>query len=227
MAAPGASEMVVVVTGGDPVDPAHLDAVAPGARVIAADSGIEHAQALGLSIDLAIGDFDSVAAGCLAQAEAAGAVVERHPVAKDATDLELALDAAVAHRPARIHVLGGHGGRLDHLLGNALLLASPAYESARVTAQMGAALLTVVWRSAVLTGPVGDLVSLVPLHGAAEGVTTTGLLYPLVREDLRPGSTRGISNELTQPRAEIQVEHGVLVAVQPGSLGTHHQEHAR
>jgi thiamine pyrophosphokinase len=226
MAAPGASEMVVVVTGGDPIDPAHLDAVSPDAHVIAVDSGIEHAQAIGLAIDLAIGDFDSVAADCLARAEAAGAMVERHPVAKDATDLELALDAAVALRPARIHVLGGHGGRLDHLLGNALLLAAPAYASAEVTAQMGAALLTVVRRSAVLTGPAGDLVSLVPLHGAAEGVTTTGLLYPLVHEDLRPGSTRGISNELAQPAATVQLETGVLVAVQPGLLGTH-QEHPR
>ena len=202
-------------------------AVAPDAHVIAVDSGIEHAQALGLAIDLAIGDFDSVAEAALARAQAAGAVIERHPEAKDATDLELALDAAMALRPARIHVLGGHGGRLDHLLGNALLLGAPAYAGAAVTAQMGAARLTVVRRSAVLTGPVGDLVSLVPMHGAAEGVTTTGLLYPLVREDLRPGSTRGISNELTQPPATVQIERGVLVAVQPGSLGTHHQEHPR
>jgi thiamine pyrophosphokinase len=227
MAAPGASEMVVVVTGGDPIDPAHLDALAPDARVIAADSGIEHAQALGLAIDLAIGDFDSVTADGLAQAVAAGAVLERHPEAKDATDLELALDAAVALRPARIHVLGGHGGRLDHLLANALLLAAPAYAAVDVTAQMGAARLTVVRRAARLTGPVGDLVSLVPLHGGASGVTTTGLLYPLAREDLRPGSTRGISNELVESPASVELEDGVLVAVQPGSLGTHHQEHPR
>ncbi len=227
MAAPGASDMVVVVTGGDPIDPAHLDGVSPDAYVVAVDSGIEHAQALGLAIDLAIGDFDSVTADGLARAEADGAVIERHPEAKDATDLELALDAAVALQPARIHVLGGHGGRLDHLLGNALLLAAPAYATAAVTAQMGAARLTVVRRAAALTGPLGDLVSLVPLHGAAEGVTTTGLLYPLAHEDLRAGSTRGISNELIESPATVQIESGVLVAVQPGSLGTHHQEHQR
>jgi thiamine pyrophosphokinase len=219
--------MVVVVTGGDPIDPAHLGPVAAGAHVIAVDSGIEHAQALGLVIDLAIGDFDSVAPDRLALAEATGAVVERHPIAKDATDLELALDAAVALGPLRIHVLGGHGGRLDHLLGNALLLASPAYAAVDVTAQMGAARLTVVRSSVELTGPVGDLVSLVPLHGAAEGVTTSGLLYPLVREDLLPGSTRGISNELTGSPATVQIERGVLVAVQPGALGPHHQARPR
>ena len=42
-------------------------------------------------VDLAIGDFDSVASDALARVEAEGAVVERHPAAKDATDLELAM----------------------------------------------------------------------------------------------------------------------------------------
>ena len=227
MAAPGASETVVVVTGGDAVHPDDAGDVPPGAHVIAVDSGIEHAQALGLVIDLVIGDFDSVAPRSLSLAEASGAVVERHPVAKDATDLELALDAAIALGPARIHVLGGHGGRLDHLLGNALLLAAPAYAAAQVTAQMGAARLTVVRRRAELTGPLGGLVSLVPLNGVAHGVTTSGLLYPLLGEDLQPGSTRGISNEITRSPATVQIDDGVLVAIQPGVLGTHHQERSR
>jgi thiamine pyrophosphokinase len=67
----------------------------------------------------------------------------------------------------------------------------------------------------------------VPLHGPALGVTTSGLLYTLDHEDLHPGSTRGVSNELTRSPGRVSIEHGVLVAIQPGSLGTHHEEHLR
>ena len=75
--------------------------------MIAADSGIDLALALGLHVDVAIGDFDSVSAAGLATVEAAGALVERYPAAKDATDLELALDAAIALEPAHVIVVGG------------------------------------------------------------------------------------------------------------------------
>jgi thiamine pyrophosphokinase len=224
MAAPGASDTVLVVTGGDPIDRAHLPALAPGATVIAADSGVEHAHALGLVVDLAIGDFDSVSPDALARAEAEGAKVDRHPIAKDATDLELALDAALALAPTRVHILGGHGGRLDHLLANALLLAAPAYAAMEVTAQMGAARVTVVRHEARLVGPLGDVVSLLALNGPARRVTTRGLLYPLSGDDLHPGSTRGVSNELIEDDATVTLDDGVLVAIQPGLIGTHHQE---
>jgi thiamine pyrophosphokinase len=227
MAAPGASDMVMVVTGGDPIDRAHLPLLGRRTTVIAADSGIEHAHALGLVVDLAIGDFDSVSSAALARAVAEGAKVDRHPVAKDATDLELALDAALALAPSRVHVLGGHGGRLDHLLANALLLAAPAYASLEVTAQMGAARLTVVRREASLAGPLGDVVSLLALHGPATGVITRGLLYPLDGDVLHPGSSRGVSNELIEDRATVTLGGGVLVAIQPGQIGTHHQETPR
>ncbi len=224
MAAPGASDTVVVVTGGDAVDPAHLPGLTAGTTVVAADSGIDHAHALGLRVDLAIGDFDSVTEGGLARATEGGARVERHPAAKDATDLELALDAALALRPRRVHVLGGHGGRLDHLLANALLLASPAYASVELTAQMGAARVTIVRDVAELRGARGDLVSLIPAHGPARAVTTRGLRFPLDHEDLQPGSTRGISNELLDAVATVTLTAGVLVVVQPGSLDPPHQE---
>ena len=222
MAAPSASDTIIVVTGGDPVDPAELGHIPEGALVIAADSGVELAQLLGLPIELAIGDFDSVDPAALSAAEAAGATVERHPAAKDATDLELALDAAIERHPARIHVLGGHGGRLDHLLANALLLAAPAYADAEIVAHMGPARVTVVRRVAQLLGSPGDLVTLLAAHGVARGVRTEGLLYPLVDEDLHPGSTRGVSNELVAPHAIVRLTDGVLLAVQPGQRGTHH-----
>ena len=222
MAAPGASDTVVVVTGGDPVDPAHLPALPREAFVIAADSGVDRALALGLVVGLAIGDFDSVEPASLLHVAERGAAVERHPVAKDATDLELALDAALQRGAARIVVIGGYGGRLDHLLANALLLASPAYADVAIEAQMGPAHVTVIRDQAALAGPAGDLVSLFAMHGDALGVRTEGLLYPLDDEVLRPGATRGVSNELTTGIATVSIRGGVLVAVQPGQLGTHH-----
>ncbi len=164
------------------------------AWVIAADGGIAHAFALGLTVDEAIGDFDSASMADLDRVRASGGRVETHPVAKDATDLELALELAVRRGAHRVVVIGGHGGRFDHWLGNAFLLAAPQYASVELVARMGTATLTVIRRSAELHGTPGELVSLLPVHGPASGVRTEGLLYPLVDEDLPVGTTRGVSN---------------------------------
>ena len=57
-----------------------------------------------------------------------------------------------------------------------------------------------------------------PVAGTAHGVHTTGLRYPLLGEDLLPGSTRGVSNELLGAEATVSVGDGVLLAVQPHAL---------
>jgi thiamine pyrophosphokinase len=219
---------VVVFAGGDRV-PAGLGGVLPPeAYVIAADSGIEQAQTLGWPIDLAVGDFDSVSPEALAAAERAGARIERHPAAKDATDLELALAAAAALEPREIVVAGGAGGRLDHLLGGILALAGADASStgAEIRAYLGPARIHVVRSQVVLDGEPGEIVTLLALDGPAHGITTSGLLYPLADESLLPGSTRGVSNELVGGRATVTVGSGVLLAVLPGELGTHqHQRH--
>jgi thiamine pyrophosphokinase len=208
----------VVVTGGDPIDPSVLAHVPEGAVVIGVDSGTQHALDLGLRVDLAVGDFDSLAAVALAEVTSSGARVERHPPAKDATDLELGLAAALALGAVRVVVLGGHGGRLDHLLANALLLAAPPFADLAITAHMGPATVTVTrpGRDAAVSGPLGAVVSLLPVGGAATGITTTGLRYPLVGEDLAPGTTRGVSNELVAPEATLALAGGTLLVVQPG-----------
>lgn len=212
---------IVAVAGGDPV-PSHVARALPAdAMVIAADSGLTVATALGLTVDLVVGDLDSVEPRALARARAAGVEVEQHPADKDRTDLALAMDAAITRGADRIVVVGGHGGRLDHGLANALLLAAPAYADVDVVAHMGDATIRVVRTAATVSGTPGELVSLLPVHGPAHGVTTDGLLYPLRGEDLPIGSSRGVSNEFARPEARVQVESGVLLAVQPGVLGTH------
>ena len=206
--------VVVVVAGGDPPwDPAA--GLPEDATVIAADGGVDRALALGLHVDLAVGDFDSVSDGGLAAAAAAGARIDRHPVAKDATDLELALDAAIALVPNRIVVVGSDGGRLDHLLGSALLLADRRYAGAEIDAHLGEALIHVVHRCRTLAGAPGELVSLLPVHGPAEGVTTTGLAYPLRNETLPAGTSRGTSNVFAASEASVTVSWGCLLVVRP------------
>jgi thiamine pyrophosphokinase len=207
---------IVVVAGGDPGG-APAPPLPGGALVIAADGGVDRAHALDLRVDVAIGDFDSISGVGLAAAEAEGARIERHPAAKDATDLELALDAALALGPERVVVVGSSGGRLDHLLGSLLLLADERYAGVEIEAHLGSSRVDVVRGSRLLPGTPGGLVSLVPVHGPAEGVSTEGLEYPLHGETLPEGTSRGVSNVFAGSEARVTVERGCLLAVQPGA----------
>ncbi len=209
--------VVVVVAGGESPDPEVMRAIPEDAVVIAADGGLEHTRACGLAVAIAVGDFDSATPETVAAAEAAGARIERHPADKDATDLELALDAAMELRPRRVVVLAGVGGdRLDHLLSLFLLLASPGYAAIELDAHIGSAKAHVVRDERTLTGQQGELLSLFALHGPAEGVRTEGLAFALDGETLHPGSSRGVSNVLADETARISLQRGVLLAVRPG-----------
>jgi thiamine pyrophosphokinase len=213
--APGRA-VALVFAGGDPVD-GNVAARLPQAdvTVVAADSGVEVALALGRHVDLVIGDLDSADPAAVEAAAAGGAEVRRYHADKDQSDLELALHAARAGGAKRVIVVGGYGGRLDHFLANALLLASPAFADLDIEALVGEARITVIHHAANLSGSTGDLISLLAVGGAARGVRTSGLRFPLEGEDLLPGSTRGVSNEFSEPVATVSLDHGALLAVQP------------
>jgi thiamine pyrophosphokinase len=210
---PDSHTVIVVSSGGRPRPGAPLP---DASAVIAADGGIEHARALGLRVDVAVGDFDSAAAEAIEAASRAGARIERHPAEKDATDLELALDTALTFGPHRILVLGADAGRLDHLLAGVLALASESLTGVLVDALLGESRVHVVRGERTLTGEAGELISLLPVGGPAEGVTTEGLRYRLRGETLTPASSRGVSNVFAGKEARISVRRGVLLAIRPG-----------
>ena len=204
-------DVVVVASGQGP------KLAIPHARsVVAADGGLQRAHELGLAVDVVVGDLDSVTPDALAAAEAAGVRVVRHPPAKDATDLELALDEAVALGARRVLVVASAGGRLDHLLGSLLLLAAERYTALELDALVGEALVHVVRGGRTMHGAPGELLTLLPLGGPATGVTTVGLEYPLRGETLSPGTTRGVSNVFVEREARVALERGVLLAIRPG-----------
>src|SRR5262249_55038555 len=124
----------LVFAGGDAIPRAVGDRLDRDRLLIAAHSRLEHPHSLGFPAELPVGDLHSVDADLLRAAKANGTTIEHHPVEKDATDLELALEAARSHGATRVTVVGGTGGRLDHLLANALLLAAPRFGDLEIDA---------------------------------------------------------------------------------------------
>jgi len=217
-AIPGQTNRALVVTGGDNWTGPLPQFGSSITRVVAADSGVELALQLGLPVDVVIGDLDSASPEALREAQRLGATLEEHPADKDETDLELALDLVRADGARDVVVVGGAGGRLSHLIGIATLLASPKYTDIQISWLLphAAAHIATPKRVVTVDGAVGDLLSLIPVGGAASGVTTTGLKWTLHQESLTTTATRGISNEMLADCAEISVVEGTLLVIHEG-----------
>ena len=206
----------IVVAGGDaaPEDAGLL----PGADiVIAADSGAGWVASRGAVPDVVIGDMDSIDPGLLERLTAEGALIEAHPVEKNASDAELAVTRAVAAGADEVVILGGlRGERLDHELANLLLLADPRWQGIDLRVERAGTTVRCLRSGdrAELTGGAGDLVTLLPLGGDAEGVRTDGLRYGLRDETLPAGRSRGLSNEVEMPPASVSLKSGTLLVIE-------------
>ena len=190
----------------------------PGVIVIAADSGYDHAVALGLEVDVVIGDMDSITPDGLAAAKAGTPdVIEVEPD-KDETDLELAIGHAVGRGATSIDIHGGEAGSLGHLLGVALELTDARWREVEIRWHTagGIAQCVTSHRRVAIVGSPGDVVSLVPV-GDVDGVTTSGLKWALNDEPLPSGTTRGLRNELTNGGAAVSVRAGTLLAIWEGA----------
>ena len=215
----------IVLADGEPPTRRGLDAAWPGwddgvDLVVAADGGARLAASLGLSLDAWVGDGDSTPESDLLAMREMGVDVRRSPVAKDESDTELALLAAVERGAGRVTILGALGWRIDHALANLVLLAHPRaadvavallHDGSRVRLLRGGGRME-------LPGTVGDIVSLIPL-GDAAGVTIEGLRYPLADEPLPAGPARGLSNIRERNDAAVRLRAGRLLVVEvPATL---------
>ncbi len=180
--------------------------------VIAADSGLHAVLAAGWIPDRVIGDLDSADPAAVEIAAEGGAVVDRHPVGKDETDLELALAAAVEAGATEIRVVVRSDGRLDHQLANLFALAKPDWSTAEVRADVGDHRVWVVRGERRLEVGIGQHFALLPIGGPAR-VTSHGIAFPLDDEMLSPFDGRGIANEATESVVSLTVSEGVVLVI--------------
>lgn len=102
-----------ILLGGELVRTPALDCQIAGTHVIAADSGIRHAEALGIVPELWVGDFDSAPPDL--PEHLASVPTRKFPADKDSTDGELAVDIALEQGATALVLAGAFGGaRADH-----------------------------------------------------------------------------------------------------------------
>jgi thiamine pyrophosphokinase len=211
----------VVVAHGDvePGDRAQLD----GADlIVAADGGTLALERWGVVPHAIVGDLDSLGSERALEYGSRGVTVVPFSAEKDESDLELAIGYATEAKADDIVLLGVFGGvRFDHELANTLLIAADAYRKTRLVAVRGATTVRALHggEQLDLAGTAGDLVTLLPVRGDADGVRTHQLRYPLAGETLRFGIARGLSNVVVSEGASVACDRGVLLVIETRAGG--------
>jgi len=114
---------IKVFAGPKDYDIASLYRPDDGELLVGVDSGLDLMLAAGLRIDLAVGDFDSIAPENVGRVRSEAGVCLELPPDKDVTDLAYCLEYLYNHCVYEsITVFGGLGGRVDHLVANLNLM---------------------------------------------------------------------------------------------------------
>jgi thiamine pyrophosphokinase len=219
MSGPGAKDrsrpLAVVFLDGEYGDPSWYRGLAARADILlAADGGAAFLARHGIEPQAVVGDFDSLDEGIAAALADNGVEFIRHPVRKDVTDGELAVNEAVRRGAGEV-LLAGATGALDHTLGHLAILRRLAARgiAARLVAPDLAVAVLAAPADVVLAAPAGVRVSLAPAGGDAT-VTLSGLEYPLERSVLPADACLGLGNHVLAPGpARIAVHEGMVVAL--------------
>lgn len=173
-------------------------------QIIAVDGGLSHLRKMGLIPSLIVGDFDSCPKEILNEYSHIEQIHLKRD--KDQTDLEVALERTKSE--AHVRIFGGVGNRLDHTLAHLLLLLR--YNN--VWLETEKELLFVVHQQVSLDVERGQTLSLLPLFGKVEGITTRNLKWELHEESMDQNYF-GISNVCLEDRVEISATTGHLLCI--------------
>ncbi|MEZ5784078.1 MAG: thiamine diphosphokinase [Rhizobiaceae bacterium] len=184
-----------LLLGGDLIATQRLAAQISGTRVIAADAGIRHAQALGLVPELWVGDFDSTT-GPL-ERSFLDVRREEFPADKDQTDGELATSIALREGATSLVMAGAFGGlRADHAFLHLALALRLADEGIEVILTSGAQEGVPLYLGRQAFDFADD--TLFSIIGLSElsGVSVSGAKWPLNDVEVPLGSSLTISNRV-------------------------------
>ncbi|ETI66917.1 thiamine diphosphokinase [Neobacillus vireti] len=211
--------MIINILAGGPEEllPELTDYAEENTVWVGVDRGVFHLLNREIMPEIAFGDFDSVSPEELEFIEKHVSNMQRYKPEKNETDMELALNWALAQEPTMIRMFGATGGRLDHLFANMHLLLNPLKEKNPATVY-----LIDRHNIAFLKGPgsytiekmkTKKYISFVPLTLDVSGITLEGFKFPLKNRHISLGSTLCISNELISDYGTFSFSEGILIVI--------------
>ena len=181
--------------------------------VIAADGGLAHAQALGITPHVILGDFDSLGY------TPAGAEV--HPVEKDDTDSMLAIKRGLQMGCREFYLYGAMDGqRVDHTVANFQALKYLADRGCRGYL-MGCHQIATVLSAGecVFPGNFEGYLSIFCIGADALDVTVRGAQYELEGATLSSAFPLGVSNRFAGKQVTVSVREGSLLLLWDSANG--------
>jgi|SRR5699024_3330538 len=182
---------------------------------IGCDRGSLYLLANHLPLDLAIGDFDSVDEKELKKIKTAAKQIQFHPVEKDLTDLELAINQAINIGAEELIIFGVSGGRKDHELAAIFLLEQLAREHVRSTIidRQNIISFYLPGKHRISTDQKYNKVSFLALTEHVTGLTLTQFYYELKETTIRRGDSLTLSNHLIEQPGYFSFDSGILIVI--------------
>lgn len=178
-------------------------------NIFCADGGLKYALEIG-AVPLEIwGDLDSVDKSLVEKAEKMGSRVIEFDSRKDFTDGELILSEMEKRGFEKIVVLGGLGGRTDHLLTNLNLL----FKFKNVVFLSEKEKIFRVENKMTIENEEGKTISFIPMSDTVEEITLTGFEYPLNKYTVKRGESICTSNIVRENGAVIEFKEGKLLGI--------------
>lgn len=199
-----------IFTGGEIFPQYITERPESGDIVIAADSGYNNAKSMGVSVDILVGDFDSL------KGEIPSDVPEvlKLPAKKDLTDTQLAVEKAVKEGATDITIIGSLSGRLDHTLSTLAILEDLRERGIRgvIVSGQNRAVYIKNTNHIIMRGDY-KYFSLIATD-TAKGVSIEGAVYPLKNKTLERRKQFAVSNEIDGNCALVTVKKGGLYIIE-------------
>lgn len=187
---------------------------------IGADRGALTLVQSDINPDLAIGDFDSISKQEKTLIHKHSHQFEEHPVEKDQTDLELAIERSLEREPDCILLFGVTGGRMDHGMASIQLLYRLLKQNVRgeIIDIYNSMELKLPGKHEITNDSQYPTISFLPFSEEVLDISLDGFYYKLNNETVRWGSTLCVSNKLISEKGTFSFRAGILLVIKSSEV---------
>ena len=204
------TEEILMVTGGRKPNKHWLIKSIKNRRLWCIDHGVDVCRENNLIPDLLLGDFDSAQSDSLDWAVDNAVKIERHPIDKDWTDTQLALNRAAETENLFLIVTGVFGGRFDHLYSTIFSCANAKVKNCLADEREVVLFLKGKEQMELNFNVKPIALSLLPITEICHGVTIDGVHWKLEAAELRQSQANAVSNRVESNKVKISMNEGIL-----------------